>query len=79
MELYKAIIDVANTMNCSFDKAFMWCTFALMVFFALIGWSISFCVEYGINLYELTKIVFRFIRKNVVKLFHWFRCRRFPW
>lgn len=73
MEFYNVIMNVVNTADCSFDEAFVWCTCALMVFFVLVGWAIGLCVEFGINLYLVTKAAFRFIRRNVAKLLRRFR------
>ncbi len=67
MKLYDATMNLANTMGGSFDDAFilLLCTFIVVP--VLWGWAMSWLVECGANLYLVTKTVFRFIRRNVVK------------
>lgn len=68
MTLYNATMNLADSMGCSFDGAFLCLVLALIVFFALWGWSVGFFMDFGENLYIVIKKFFTLLRKALRKI-----------
>ena len=67
MELYESIPHLVETFGCTYDYAIVILAFEMIVFFALVGWSLDFFLDVGGVLYKLTKKLFAFLVSQVTK------------
>ena len=75
MEFYNEILTFSNRWGCSVNEAFAFAIAGFIIFLALFSWSISFFMDFGDNLYVITKKLFTCIRKGILFLFFKFHHR----
>lgn len=69
MEFYNEILTFSSRLGCSVNEAFAFAIAGFIIFLALFSWSISFFMDFGDNLYVITKKLFTCIRKGILFLF----------